>query len=227
MPLTQDDFRGRFLTLEGVDGCGKSTQARRLAAWLRGLGCDVVATREPGGTALGERIRQILLTQETQPPLPRTELALVFAARAQHVEEVIRPALRQGATVVCDRFVDATEAYQGGGRQLGGEIVATLHRSLCDALQPDLTVILDLDIDIALARAWRRQESATNGEARFESEPAEFHRRVRAAYHAIAAREAQRCRLVAAHGSPEEVAARVFQAVDSVALTWKPLAFAP
>src|SRR6185437_16448654 len=139
MPLS----RGIFITFEGLDGCGKTTQIERLAATLIARGFDVLATREPGGSAIGERIRAILLDSRTAGLSPSAELALMFADRAQHVDEVILPALRARRVVLCDRYTDSTEAYQGSGRELGSQIVLELHRELCHDLWPNLTLLLD------------------------------------------------------------------------------------
>jgi len=189
--------RGALITFEGLDGCGKSTQLEKLAAALRKQGLEVIATREPGGTATGERIREILLNSRTSGLAPLAELALMFAARAQHVEEVILPALSEGKLVLSDRFADSSEAYQGGGRQLGSEIVMDLHRRLCHDLQPGLTILMDSDVAASVARARRRnrtqqRDAAYADETRFEQEDRRFFERVRAAYLAIAKREADR-----------------------------------
>ena len=138
--------RGRFITFEGLDGCGKSTQMAKLAAVLTAQGLPVVVTREPGGTPTGEKIRQLLLDTKTSSLAPLAELALMFAARAQHIAQVIQPALAQGQIVLCDRFTDSTEAYQGGGRKLGSEPVLALHRILCGGLWPELTILMDSDV---------------------------------------------------------------------------------
>ena len=189
--------RGALITFEGLDGCGKSTQLEKLAVALRKQGLEVIATREPGGTATGERIREILLNSRTSGLAPMAELALMFAARTQHVEEVIVPALREGKIVLSDRFIDSSEAYQGGGRQLGSEVVMDLHRRLCGDLQPRLTILMDSDVAASVARARRRnraQQRDGNGadETRFEQEDRRFFERVRAAYLAIAKRESER-----------------------------------
>ena len=195
--------RGRFITFEGLDGCGKSTQMEKLAGVLRAQGLSVVVTREPGGTATGEKIRRLLLDTATAGLTPMAELALMFASRAQHITEVIQPALAEGRIVLCDRFTDSTEAYQGGGRKLGSEPVLALHRILCHGLQPDLTILMDSDVAASVERARRRNkaDSARNGRAkhdenRFEQESRAFFARVRSAYLAIAAREPQRVALV-------------------------------
>jgi dTMP kinase len=190
---------GIFITFEGLDGCGKSTQLEKLALALRAADHKVVTTREPGGTRIGDSIRAILLDSRTVRLDTLAELALMFAARAQHISEVIRPALESGAIVLCDRFTDSSEAYQGGGRKLGSEPVLTLHRVLCGGLQPDLTVWMDSDVAASVARARRRNRSRSShdgagksDEGRFEQESRDFFQRVRQAYVAIAHREPQR-----------------------------------
>lgn len=168
---------GRFITLEGIEGVGKTTQAPVVTAALRARGLEVVATREPGGTALGEGIRALLLDR-TLPAMDLcTELLLVFAARAEHLDKVIRPALAAGHWVVCDRFTDATYAYQGGGRGLPETSIAALEQLVQRGLEPDLTLLFDAPVELALARAKSRGEGD-----RFESERAEFFTRVRQAY---------------------------------------------
>jgi dTMP kinase len=141
--VSPHSHRGRFITFEGLDGCGKSTQLEKLAEVFRTQGLSVVVTREPGGTATGEKIRRLLLDTATVDLAPMAELALMFASRAQHIAEVIQPALAEGRIVLCDRFTDSTEAYQGGGRRLGSQPVLTLHHVLCGDLQPDLTILMD------------------------------------------------------------------------------------
>src|ERR1700760_3118883 len=144
--------RGLFITLEGLDGSGKTTQIKRLAAWMQKRGLAPVITRQPGGTATGDRIRALLLDSGSTPLAPMTEMALMFADRAQAIAEVIEPALAAGKVVLCDRFTDSTEAYQGGGRQLGSEIVLSLHRLICGNLQPDLTLLLLPSLQNSLVR---------------------------------------------------------------------------
>jgi dTMP kinase len=185
---------GRFLTFEGLDGCGKSTHVERLAAVLRAEGLEVVTTREPGGSEVGERIRGILLDSRTSGLAPLAELSLMFASRAQHISEVILPAVNRGAWVLCDRYTDSSEAYQGAGRQLGVDTVLMLHRVLCLNLQPDLTLLLDNDVATSLARARRRNLSAaaTVDENRFEQENRAFFERVHQQYMAIARRDPER-----------------------------------
>lgn len=203
--------RGRFITFEGLDGCGKSTQMERLANVLREHGLSVIATREPGGTPTAEKIRGLLLDSSTDGLSPMAELALMFAARAQHIEEVIRPALAAGQIVLCDRFTDSTEAYQGGGRKLGSQPVLELHRILCGNLQPDLTILMDSDVAASVERARRRNQERGAGkgheqahENRFEQESRLFFGRVRQAYLTIAARETERVVTVDARGPKDE-----------------------
>ena len=193
--------RGVFITFEGPDGSGKTTQIRRATEWLQGRGIDPVLLRQPGGTPLGEKIRSILLDSRAQDPVsPLTELALMFADRAQSIHEIILPALRESRVILCDRYTDSSEAYQGAGRGLGSERVLAVHRAICDDLQPDLTVLLLPDVEKALERARRRnqrhvQQTGTD-ENRFEAEGEAFYRRVHTAYRDIAKREPQRVALI-------------------------------
>jgi dTMP kinase len=208
--------RGKFITLEGLDGCGKSTQLEKLAAALRTQGFSVVMTREPGGTETGEKIRKLLLDTATAHLSPLSELALMFASRAQHIKEVIQPALAEGRVVLCDRFTDSTEAYQGGGRKLGSEPVLALHHILCGDLQPELTILMDSDVTASVERARRRNQarhSAESDENRFEHESRAFFERVRNAYLAIAAREPQRVVVVDARGTADQTHAHILEIV--------------
>jgi dTMP kinase len=211
--------RGTFITFEGLDGCGKSTQLQKLAEKLRGHGLDVTTTREPGGTVIGERIRELLLDTRTLKLDPMTELALMFASRAQHLNEIILPALTAGNVVLCDRFTDSSEAYQGGGRKLGIQPVLELHRVLCFDLRPDLTVLLDCDVAVSVERARRRNRDRISGdspdESRFERENRAFFSRVNAAYHEIARREPQRVVIVDARGTPEQTHATILTIVNN------------
>jgi dTMP kinase len=206
--------RGRFITFEGLDGSGKSTQIAHLAETLTARGLDVLATREPGGSAIGERIRSILLDSRTAGLSPPAELALMFADRAQHVEEVIDPALKAGKIVICDRYTDSTEAYQGFGRQLGSQVVRDLHRTLCHDLWPDLTLLLESELDASVARARNRNQSSQSPEGRFESEDAAFFRRVHQGFEKIAIREADRVVRISA-GTIQKVEAEVLRTVES------------
>ena len=211
--------RGKFITFEGLDGTGKSTQIEKLAKALRARGQSVVVTREPGGTPTGEKIRHVILDSATTELAPMAEMALMFASRAQHIREVIEPAVAQGKVVLCDRFTDSTEAYQGAGRKLGSAAVLALHRILCDDLQPDLTILMDSDVALSVERARRRnQKSARHGrsqkdENRFEQENRAFFGRVHNGYLAIARREPQRVALVDARGTPAQTHARILEVV--------------
>lgn len=169
--------RGLFLTLEGVEGVGKSTNLSFIHEYLNAQGVDVLCTREPGGTPLAEEIRELLLEQREEAVDANAELLLVFAARAQHLKQVVLPALERGQWVLCDRFTDATYAYQGGGRQLPGDTIAMLEALVQKGRQPDKTFFLDMDVSAGLARAQRRGEAD-----RFESENLEFFEKVRDAY---------------------------------------------
>jgi dTMP kinase len=204
--------RGLFITFEGIDGCGKSTQLKRLAAHLREQGLEVLTTRQPGGTPFGDRLRSLLLDSRTVALAKGAELALMFADRAQCIAEVIAPALDAGQIVLCDRFTDSTEAYQGGGRELGSDAVLTMHRVVCGNLQPDLTLLLRPDFDLCLQRARRRndvQSSRGPNENRFEQEQAEFYRRVAAKYDEIAAREPGRVVVIDGNGTMDTVHERI------------------
>ena len=198
--------QGFFLTFEGLDGSGKTTQLRRLATWLESHGEQPLVTRQPGGTRIGDRIRALLLDSKTEQLSPMAELGLMFSDRAQSIAEVIAPALDSGRIVLCDRFTDSTEAYQGGGRELGSEIVLSLHRSMCGGLQPDLTLLLLPDFDASLSRARRRNARKTQvDENRFETEDCEFYRRVFGKYREIAGREPLRVAVIDSDRSIEEV----------------------
>ncbi len=208
-------MQGRFITFEGGEGVGKSTQIRRAAAWLEAQGVEVVLTREPGGTPRAEQLRRILL-ERTDEPMPQScELLLMFAARASHLANLIEPAVARGAWVLCDRFTDATYAYQGGGRGLPAADIDALVRIVHPQRQPDLTVLLDAPVAVGMARA--RARNGTGGPDRFESERAEFFERVRQNYLQRAAQEPARFRVVDATGALEhvEVAIRDGLAADA------------
>jgi len=192
--------RGRFVTLEGIDGAGKSTQIEYVASLLRAGNAELVVTREPGGTALGEQLRQLVLHQ---PMTPRTETLLVFAARAQHIEAVVEPALSAGRWVLCDRFTDATYAYQGGGRGVSETDIAALERWVHPRLQPDLTLLFDVPPEVASARL-----TSARAADRFEQEQAQFFARVRDVYLARARRHADR--FVVIDGTQDTEAVRGF-----------------
>jgi dTMP kinase len=188
--------RGKFITFEGLDGVGKSTQIENLARWLRERGIDPIITPEPGGTALGQKLRTVLLSSRTSGLSPLAELALLFADRAQHIDELILPALHRGQWVLCDRFTDSSVAYQGGGRELGSTMVWQLHKILCRDLQPDLTILMLSNPAASVARARRRNlkqsRRSRDDENRFEQEDRAFYQRVHDAYLAIAERDPQR-----------------------------------
>lgn len=202
--------RGRFITLEGIEGAGKSTQLPAVAAALEARGLQVLITREPGGPPVAERIRTVLLDPDCQGMADDTELLLMFAARAEHLARRIRPALESGTWVVCDRFTDATYAYQGGGRGLDPTRIAVLEDLVQGGLRPDLTLLFDLPVTLGLARAGRR--SAPD---RFETEAEHFFDRVRAAYLERARAEPGRVRVIDAEAAPEAVAARTAAAVTA------------
>ena len=197
--------RGKFITFEGGEGCGKSTQVKRLEAFLRGKGYEVLLTREPGGTRLAELVRSLLKDEHEDPPCDRSELLLFLAARAQLVRNVIRPALERGVWVVSDRFSDSTFAYQGYGRGLPLEFLKVANDFACEGLQSDLTILLDVPPEVACERM-RRREAATNTVAdRIELAGDAFHARLREGFHSLAAANPERIAVVDASGSPDEV----------------------
>lgn len=205
-----------FITFEGIEGCGKSTQIRLLAQALMTAGHKVVVTREPGGCPIADQIRAVLLDAGNRAMVPTTELLLYGAARAQHLAEVVRPALTRGEVVLCDRFSDATRAYQAFGRGLDRLQIEQVNQLACQGLAPDMTLLLDCPVEIGLMRARQRIE-ATSGprEERFELEALEFHQRVRDGYLALASEEPQRFVVVDAHAAPEQVAQQIAAAVFS------------
>jgi dTMP kinase len=209
--------RGLFITLEGLDGSGKTTQLKHLSAWMQRRGIQPVVTRQPGGTPTGDRIRELLLDSRSTGLAPMAEMALMFADRAQAIAEIIAPGLDAGKTVLCDRFTDSTEAYQGGGRELGSQLILEMHRLICGDLQPDLTLLLLPSLEKSLERARRRNDRATakNGldESRFESEQDAFYRRVWEKYHEIAAREPERVVAIEGDLNVEEVHEQIVEAV--------------
>lgn len=203
--------RGVLVTFEGIEGSGKTTQVTRLADRLLAAGEDVLVTREPGGSPLGRRLRAVLLEDGGRPIDPLAELHLYVADRVQHLRDVVEPGLAQGKIVLCDRFTDASVAYQGYGRQLGPEVVHALHRLSPLDRRPDRTVLLDLDpgVGVERARARNRELGTERAEGRFERERLEFHRRVRDGYLALAAADPFRWRIVDAEVEPDRVEARV------------------
>lgn len=207
--------RGVFITFEGMDGSGKTTQMRRLAERLRAIGRTVVETAEPGGTRIGAQIRRILLDSANQELSPSAELLLYFASRAQNVDECILPALDRGEVVLADRFTDSSLVYQGCGRGLGAENVMALDRIACRGLKPDLTVLVDIDAETSLARARTRNTAETSSETRMDDQALEFHRRVWEAYHALAAREPERVKMVDGAASIDEIDRAIWQIVSA------------
>jgi dTMP kinase len=205
--------RGYFITFEGLDGSGKTTQLRRLAATLEAEGHKVVTLRQPGGTALGDRIRSVLLDSRSEDTVgqiaPAAEMSLMFADRAQSIAEIILPALADGSIVLCDRYTDSSEAYQGGGRQLGSQRILAMHAAACDNLQPDLTILLLPSLESSLKRARRRNQRHTEkqgtDENRFEQEPDDFYRRIYEKYKEIATREPQRVVIIDRNDNIEEI----------------------
>jgi dTMP kinase len=202
--------RGVFITFEGGEGTGKTTQIRRLADWLKAQGREVVVTREPGGTAEADNIRRLLVEGEPGRWPPLAETLLFYAARDEHLERLIRPALAQGQWVLCDRFIDSTMAYQGYGRGLGRELIETLDTSVVGATRPDLTLVFDLPVATGLGRAGARG----GVEQRFERADLSFHQKLRDAFLEIARREPQRCKVIDVGASKDEVEALIRRVVS-------------
>jgi dTMP kinase len=206
-------MRGKFITLEGGEGCGKSTQAKRLKAALERCGIEVLLTREPGGTPLAEKIRSLLKDENADPPCDRSELLLFLAARAQLVKNVIRPALDAGKWVISDRFSDSTLAYQGYGRELPLDFLVAANDFACDALKSDLTLLLDVPPEIALRRM-RSREAATGTSAdRIELAGAEFHARLRQGFLDLAEKEKDRFSVIDASGNEDEVWSEIWKSM--------------
>jgi dTMP kinase len=201
-----------FITLEGIEGSGKTTQLRHIAAFLESKGRRCVITREPGGTRIGEKIRSILLDPKSIGISPHAELLLYVADRVQHVRELIEPALASGSTVLCDRFSDATLVYQGAARGLDPDLIRRLHALVLGPLTPHLTLLLDLPPEIGLARAWKEIDTGTRDgrETRFEQEALAFHGKVREGYLLLARSEPERFRVIDARQSEEKVREAVF-----------------
>jgi len=207
-------MRGLFITFEGMDGSGKTTQMRRLAERLRAHGRAVLESAEPGGTRIGMQVRRILLDSANQELYPTAEMLLYFAARAQNVDEWITPALAAGKIVLSDRFTDSTRVYQGCGRGLGADAVMQLDRIACRGLLPDLTLLIDIDAETSLARAHARNASTRHTETRMDEQSLEFHRKVYEAYHALAARESERFRIIDGRADWETMAQEVWKVVE-------------
>jgi dTMP kinase len=203
------DRKGLFLSFEGIDGCGKSTQKELLAERLRKEGYEVLETEEPGGTPIGRQVREILLDSANHEMSHTAELLLYFACRAQNVEQWIVPALAEGRIVLTDRFTDSTVAYQAYGRGLGEQVVLELDRIACGGLRPDLTFLFEIDLETSRQRARSRNRSD-----RMDSQAMEFYRRVREGYRALAAREPERFCLIDGSEPVQDIAVRVWQAVE-------------
>ena len=209
----QAPSRGRFVTLEGIEGAGKTTVARVLSEWLASRGVTARVTREPGGTPLAERVRKIVLDRGDEAVSPRAETLLMFAARSIHVENLIRPALARGEWVVCDRFTDASRAYQGYGRGMDLAWIEQLAGAVHGDLQPDCTLLLDLPVEVGLQRARNRSGMAAD---RFEAEAAEFFERVRQGYLQIARSDPKRVRVIDAAAALTSVTQQVMRALESL-----------
>ncbi len=206
--------RGRFITFEGGEGAGKSTQVRRLVARLQNEGLDVVSTREPGGSPGAEAIRNLVLKGDADRWSPVTETLLMYGARRDHIERTIQPALTRGAWVICDRFADSTRAYQGGAGGVEPALISALEAHVLADVRPDLTLVFDLPVEVGLARAESFANAAGHAETRFESKGLAFHERLRTAFLAIAKAEPNRCALIDASGTIEEVEAQVWAMVS-------------
>ena len=206
-----------FITLEGIEGSGKTTQIARLVDFLEGKGLECIATRQPGGTLIGENIRSILLNPATKALEPTAELLLYMADRAQHIHELIRPCLMDGKTVVCDRYYDATVVYQGFARGLNIKLIRKLHQLLFEGLKPDITLLLDLPPRLGLKRAWEQLNTGQRSgqESRFEAEKVAFHEKVRAGYLELARHEPDRIRVIDAAPPPDQVFADISKIVSA------------
>jgi dTMP kinase len=210
-------MRGKFITLEGPEGSGKSTQVKALVQRLAERGIEAITTREPGGTALGEEIRNILQhNQAGEAPCERAELLLFEASRNQLVEKVIRPALEKGIWVICDRFIDSTTAYQGFGRGLPVDEVKAINRFTINGVSPDLTLLLDLEVSAGFERIARRHLALGESADRFEQEECSFHEKVRAGYLKLAAEEPERSRIVNAAQEPDAVASDIWKIIEEM-----------
>ncbi len=208
--------RGRFITLEGIEGAGKSSLATVLGEWLAARGIACRSTREPGGTPLAERLRALVLQRSEERVSPEAETLMMFAARAIHLDNLVRPALARGEWVICDRFTDATRAYQGGGRGVDAAWIDGLASTIHAGLEPDLTLLLDLPVEAGLARAGRRRDAAGEATDRFESETVAFFARVRERYLQIARAQPSRVRVIDATAAPAVVRAAALAALETL-----------
>jgi dTMP kinase len=206
---------GIFITFEGMDGSGKTTQMHRLAARLRGMGRTVLETVEPGGPPISQKIRRIVLDAANQELSPTAEILLYFASRAQNVDEWILPALARGKIVLADRFTDSSLVYQGMGRGLGADTVIALDRIACRGLKPDLTILVDVDAEASLERARARNQAQPHCETRMDDQAIEFHLKVHEAYHALAATEPDRVKLVNGRAGMDEIEREVWSIVSA------------
>ncbi|MBM4136024.1 MAG: dTMP kinase [Nitrospira sp.] len=211
-----DSKKGTFISFEGIEGSGKSTQARLLYEYLEGKGFEVILTEEPGGTQIGLKIREILLSLEYREISSMTELLLYNASRFQHIQEVILPAIQRGAIVITDRFSDSTVAYQGYGRGIDLNLIDSLDRISTKNLRPDITILLDVDVEIGLKRNRGIQKTD-----RLELEDIEFHKKVRKGYFEIAAKESERIKVISASESIEAIHSQIISLVTKMIETWK------
>ena len=203
-------MRGKFITIEGTEGVGKTTNMAFIKAWLEAKKLPYISTREPGGTPLAEQVRELLLAPRAELVCSASELLLMFAGRAQHIDQVIEPALVEGNWILCDRFTDATYAYQGAGRNMGSDLIAKLEILVQGSLRPDLTLILDIPVEIGLKRA-----SARSDPDRFELEQVEFFERVRRGYLGIAEQDPDRCKLIDASQPLEQVQSQIVGVLEA------------
>ena len=203
-------MRGKFITIEGSEGVGKTTNMAFIKGWLEAKKLSYISTREPGGTPLAEQVRELLLAPRAELVCSASELLLMFAGRAQHIDQVIEPALAGGRWILCDRFTDATYAYQGAGRKMGSDLIAELEILVQGSLRPDLTLILDIPVEIGLKRA-----SARSDPDRFELEQVEFFERVRRGYLGIAEQDPDRCKLIDASQSLEQVQSQIANVLET------------
>ena len=204
-----------FITLEGIEGSGKTTQIKNIVEFLENKGYDCVVTREPGGTKIGEKIRSILLDPKNRNMEPACELLLYLSDRVQHIKELINPALSEGKTIICDRFFDATLVYQGYARGLSIDLIIKLHEMIAYGLKPDITILLDLLPEIGLSRAWEQIDngSRSGGETRFEKETLLFHEKIRAGYLELARLEPKRFRVIDASKNKDQVKQQIINAL--------------